>query len=139
MIPLDENKKVFTWFGICPLDGRSPQRTKSYRYIVIFLFYFGMTCMFLSSVTYFAKHVSNDLENALYALFEIVGIFNSLFSVTVGIFLNKKIAEIFKNYEQFYAESEYLNHEFNEIHQYDRFNCTFRPKQKNLQVFGKCQ
>lgn len=106
MHALEENKNVLTWFGICPIDKRSPKLAKAYRFFVVAAFYFIQATIFLSSIVYFMKYVSNDLVGALYAFFQSIGTLNCLYSVTVGIFLNNKIYEIFKIYEQFYTKCE---------------------------------
>lgn len=104
MIALIENKKTFTWFGICPIDKDSPRQAKTYRIFVIISFFMIQSGIFLGSFVYFLKYASNDLESALYAFFQAVGMLGSLYSVAVGILMNKKIYAIFKKYEEFYGQ-----------------------------------
>lgn len=108
MIALGENRRVFTLLGMCPVNEGNNHSLKYYRFISIATFYVVQVSMLLSSTIFFVKYVSSDLENALYAFFQSVGMFSSIYAMTLGIILNQKIYEIFKNYEQFYGKCEYF-------------------------------
>lgn len=104
MIALLENKKTFTWFGICPIDEDSPKEAKTYRIFVIISFFIIQSGIFFSSFAYVIKYAANDLASALYAFFQAVGMMGCLYSAAVGILMNKKIYAIFKRYEKLYEQ-----------------------------------
>lgn len=76
MKPLATHERVLTWLCICPAeDGTSKWMISLYIIFISIAFVFEVSIL-VSSYVYFLKNMSDNLEEALYALAQISGFGN---------------------------------------------------------------
>lgn len=116
MKPLVTTTLVCRWFCICAPEDNSTT-SKKIAYILLTSIAFVVTlALVAASMTFFMKNVSNDLEEALYALCQIVVHSGLLYVIIVAFFLRHKIRVIFNSLAEIYDASkiiEFLTKTFN--------------------------
>lgn len=107
MKPLLMNQRVLTWLCMLPMDEASTKTEKlgciAFAIGVTLIIYSG----FLASLIFFLKFVSSDLEESLYALFQVVGMFSTANAIVVAILMRHKIPSIFTNLSKIYDERKF--------------------------------
>lgn len=106
MNPLVMNRRVLTWLCVLPLDEVTTRKEKL-TYIalsigVILTIFSGL----IGSVIFFLKFVSTDLEESLYALFQISALFSTANAIVVTAFTRHRIPAMFVNLMGIYEECE---------------------------------
>lgn len=101
MKPFEINRRVFTWFCICPNENK-----KNYLFttIVIAFFLIGFFISFIFVLNTFAI----DLEEAFYGIFQLFAIIDVLYFLFCAIALRHKIARIFPMFQRIYDERTYV-------------------------------
>lgn len=102
MLPLPTNQRVLTWLCVRPMDADENQWKK--------LFYIAFTITFLtidltglfSSIAFFLINISIDLEESLYALFQISAFLGLTYMCIVAFLLRYKITAFLGTLSQIY-------------------------------------
>lgn len=106
MIPLKRTKQVLTWLCVYPAD-KSASKSTRLKHIVFSSVLFILNLNGLAaSAAYFLKFVSNDLESALYALFQTDSLTAIAYTNIVLLLSQHKIVPVFEGLTQIYKESE---------------------------------
>lgn len=105
-LPLKTNRRVLTWLCMCPANEATEKWKKIAYTSLSITAVLLIVCAFFASVAYFGKFASTDLEEALYALFQIIGAVSLLFAITIAYFSRNKIDAIFENLTKIYRKSE---------------------------------
>lgn len=102
MKPLKTNQQVLTWLGVCrAADTVSIPK----KLIYIFAAFFGFSVVFTSlsaSVAFFVKFVQIDLEESLYALFQIASFSGLSYIILTAFIMRNKINGIFNRLSHIY-------------------------------------
>lgn len=106
MKPLETNKKVLTWLSICPLDKNANWNQKLVRIAFSFVFIGNQVVAFAGSLTFFLKYVSVDLEQCLYALFQLAAEVSVMYMLTIAFVQRYKITALFDNLSKIYDASK---------------------------------
>lgn len=102
--PLQTTRCVLTWLYLYPAD-QNTNKWKKLAYIIVSLIVFIVNvCGLAASVAFFMKFVSTDLEESIYALFQITGILPQIASMLVAFALRQKIFVIFEKLTTIYIE-----------------------------------
>lgn len=108
MLPLEEDQRIFTWFGICSVEKSVFHNAKTLCTVLNVINYAYQVLIFGASVLYFFKFISIDLVEALNSLHQTVGLFGVLYSLTVALLYRTEIRSIFSKYQQFYDECKFI-------------------------------
>lgn len=104
MKPLVMNQRVLTWLCVFPLDEAATMKEKltciTFSIGVILTIFSGLT----GSVVFFLKFVSTDLEESLYALFQIAAIFSTSNAIVVAVLMRHRIPAMFSNLTEIYEK-----------------------------------
>lgn len=104
--PFKTNRLILTWLSMYPAD-ETARKWKKIAHIITTLIILIITfCMISSSVAFFVRFVSVDLEEALYSLGQIIGYSMVLYMFIVGIFLRHKINAIILRLTDIYKKCE---------------------------------
>lgn len=107
MKPLATNRRVLTWFCVCPFDRNTSVQKKTFFAILSSaLFIIGITKL-VSSIIFFAKNISIDLEGCLYAVFQVAAYSGLLYSWMIAFILRKKIEHALETLEAICEESRW--------------------------------
>lgn len=105
MGPLATNQRVLTWLCICPFDQDASIWKKSFFIILtLFLFTFEVSS-WVSSIIFFVTNVSVDLENCLYAVFQIAATSGLIYMWMVAFISRKRINQFLGTLANIYDES----------------------------------
>lgn len=105
MKPLVTNAKVLTWLCILPAQEQINRRMK--LIYIAFTFTLSITCFcgLVSSLAFMMEYLSTNLEDCLYALFQVAADSSALYMVLVALFLRHKMAALFDKLSEIYNES----------------------------------
>lgn len=105
MKPLVTNKNVLTWLCILPAQEQTNKRMK--LIYIAFTFTLSITCFcgLASSLAFMMEYLSTNLENCLYALFQVAADASAFYMVMVALFLRHKMAALFDNLSEIYNKS----------------------------------
>lgn len=92
MVPLQTNRLVLKWLCIQPLDEGENQWKRLYHIIFTFIQLAMNVVMFAASVVFAWKNAYNELEDVLYALFQIAASFAIIYMWIVAFLLRHKIS-----------------------------------------------
>lgn len=106
MKPLAIDQQIFSWFGVSCTDT-TPKLSKKMTSALFVVLIFGWEMFSLGiSVTFFLRYISIDLEQSLYALFQVSGSFVMINAVVIILFSRHKIARVFKGLQSIYEASK---------------------------------
>lgn len=106
MKPLELNRQYFTRLCIYPADENTNLSEKIFNFLFCaILISIAMIC-FLSSVSYFYKNSKINMENAIYALFQVGALSTVLYTLLVGLRSRQKIFEVFAELQEIYDSSK---------------------------------
>lgn len=109
MEPLKTSRRLLAWLYVVPVE-KSSSNWKKWACLIVGVGAYVATMSFLaSSMAFFMKFVSIDLEQSLYALFQIGGFSNSAYVITFAYFSHRKIVAIFDNLSAIYNARKNLN------------------------------
>lgn len=104
MKPLVMNQRVLTWLCVFPMHESAAMKEK----LTCIVFSIGVILTIFSgligSVIFFLKFVSTDLEESLYALFQIAAIFSTSNAIVVAVQMRHRIPTMFKNLTTIYEK-----------------------------------
>lgn len=104
MNPLETNKKVLIWLCLCPAE-KSTKWTRKLIYIIFALIILtGNLCAFGTSVAYFLRYVSTDLEGSLYALYQIGAFYALIYMTITAFYLRQEILALFDSLTKIYEK-----------------------------------
>lgn len=86
MKPLETNRSVLIWFCLYPFDKNMKLHLKLLYTIFALSIFLMNVCALVSSIVFFFKFLSINLEESFYSLFQITGIFG-----VIGMFSDKCI------------------------------------------------
>lgn len=91
MKPFVTNKRVLQWLYVYPLNANASKWMK-WACVVFALFVFtSLLVSLISSAVFFWKFVSNDLELALFALYQVAGAGSVGYVVLIAFIMRKEI------------------------------------------------
>lgn len=106
MRPLQSTERVLIWLCLLPADKPLNPWAKL-SHICLAAVVVTMTSMYLAaSIAYFIRVVSTDLDESIYASFQITGILPTNVTFMVLFCMRYKIERIFNKFSEIYAESE---------------------------------
>lgn len=105
MKPLATSHQVMTWLSMCPPD-KSTSKIKRMCYIGCTLIvgvipFIGL----LASIAFFVEFMAADVENSLYAIFQVAAELSMLNVIIVGVINRHHIANIFTELSKIYTKS----------------------------------
>lgn len=103
MKPLRTIQLTMIWCCLCP-DDTSTKWQKIVRVAFITSYIISMNLGVLSSVVFFLNHVSTNLEDALYALAQIIALIFILYAILVLCISRRKIYENFRHLSDIYKK-----------------------------------
>lgn len=109
MKPLVIDQRVFTWFGVFPLETTPKLSTKLIFSIFVVVISAWSLSSLLSSGTYFFRYMSVDLELSLYALFQLAATLIVANAIIIILLSRWKISSVFRNLEMIYEESTMIH------------------------------
>lgn len=101
MKPLESTRRALIWLCVIS-DGASSiwKKMANIAFTILLLLFF--VTGFTTSIIFFLKFVSIDLEEALYALFQIAGTTDGLYIMTVGYLTRRKINRALESLTKIY-------------------------------------
>lgn len=109
MLPLPTNQRVLTWLCIRPMNT-DENRWKKLFYIMFSITFVSMDLTGLfSSVAFFLINISTDLEESLYALFQISAFSGLTYMCIVAFLLRNEITAFLGTLSQIYDARKKLN------------------------------
>lgn len=106
MTPLVTNKRVLVWLNLCSPDDETVEWKRIGFAFVGFIVLISTLSDMLASVAFMLKYISINLEESLYALFQIFGFGSITYAIIVTFFQRHKIREIFQGLSEIYNESK---------------------------------
>lgn len=106
MKPLVTNRRVLTWFCICPFDPNTSVLKKTFFGILTLFLFASALSGAISSIVFFVHNVSIDLENSLYSVLQIAANSNLSYLYLVAFFSREKISLFLATLEEIYQESK---------------------------------
>lgn len=97
MKPLETNRRVLMWLGLYPFDNTLNKRYKVCFIIVGSLIFAVALSACISSEIFVMKHVTNNLEDSLYAIGQILIYWNVLYLMMFALVQRDKIVVIIEN------------------------------------------
>lgn len=110
MEPFKTNRKMLTWFCLCPVDETATKWTKFGYIITTILTILPLTFMLITSIIYFLKYFEIDLEESLYGFFQIGGTLSLLYGFWAVLFSRNKMKAIFDDLSEIYRASKGSNY-----------------------------
>lgn len=112
--PLATIRKVLKWLCILPAR-EATSKHKKLIYIVFSVSILTISiCGFTSSLIFIVKYFSTNLEDCLYALFQVSGNISNLYMVLIAFILRHRIAALFERLWEIYDASKKSMDIFNE-------------------------
>lgn len=106
MKPLLTNQKMLTLLCICPADETKRKWIKC-MYITFSCVVITMEmCALCSSALFFRKNVSIDLDAALFALFQIFAMLETIYTYIVALVIRYKICDTIETLTSIYDKSK---------------------------------
>lgn len=107
MDPLKTTKQVLTWLCVYPTDQFTSE-WKKMGFVIFSLVCFVLNLNGLAaSAAYFLTYVSDDLESALYALFQTDSLTAIAFTHILILLSRREIVAIFENLSKIYDARNY--------------------------------
>lgn len=105
--PLQTNRLIMTWLCLCHED-EATSKWKKLAYIICALtLSFAFFSMSVVSVTFVVKYFKVDLEEALYAVFQVSGYFAQIYTMISAFILRNEISGIFLKLYDIYDACKY--------------------------------
>lgn len=106
MKPLVTNYRVLTWLCVCPPEESINRRRKLVYIPLISSILIGNIFFVWTSIVFFTKTVSVNLEASLFSLLQILAFSNIIYLIIVASILRRQIAGLFSGLSRIYDESE---------------------------------
>lgn len=106
MKPLATHERVLTWLCIFPAANDTSKWKKSLYILLVFILFVLEVCALVSSLIFFLKNVSNNLEESLYSLFQISAFSCLTYFSFISFYSRHEIMAVFGKLAQIYADGE---------------------------------
>lgn len=103
MILLPTNQQVLRRLCILPLNADENPRKTIYFAIFAFILFAINFMTLVGSVVFFAKNIHADLEEALYAVFQIAGCTGLTYLCLAAFFLRNEITQFLETLSEIYS------------------------------------
>lgn len=101
----EKTKLIFTSIGLCQYDDGAKWQDKLLSLFACTILY-GMNSFSLFTSCHFAiQNMSVDLENTVYAIFQMSAILTVWYMMTESFFYRSEMAAVFVKYNKFYEKS----------------------------------
>lgn len=112
MKPIEKIRQIFTWLCLHPFDETTPLGQRILYNIFGSSVFISNVYALITSVAFFLKFLSVDMEECLFTLFQIFGYLGVTYA-TVAIFLQRNsISKIFQQLANIYKERKtYIKYE----------------------------
>lgn len=110
MEPFKTNRKLLTWFCLCPADETANNWTKIGYITTTILTNLPLTFMLITSVIYFLTYFKIDIAESLYGFFQIGGTLSLLYGFWAVLFSRNKMKAIFDDLSEIYRASKESNY-----------------------------
>lgn len=104
---LSTHERVLTWLCVLPINENANRFKNSARILFTSLLIAALLCVMASSVAFFVKFVSIDLQKCLYTIFQFSGPLSVFYSFVFLRFPRKKVKAIFKQLADIYDACKY--------------------------------
>lgn len=101
------HQRIFTCLYIHRLPDTEMIRLKKIRIFFLLALIFSLILGFLVSSIFLYKNFVVDLEEALYAVFQVAALVDAIYFLTSGYILRRKITKIFAMFQTLYDKSEF--------------------------------
>lgn len=102
MRPLSTNQRMLKWLCVCPLEARDSQWMKPLCIIFSLITFAAVAGCVLSSIVFFSTNISTDLEESLYALFQISAFSGVAYMAIVAFIERNKITAFLETLTKIY-------------------------------------
>lgn len=99
------HQHLFTLLCIKSSDS-SKLHTKILNLIFTSIAFTSQLLCFISSTVYITEFIANDLENALFAVFEMVATASGLYSLIIVFMIREAIEDVLEKFQKFYDTSK---------------------------------
>lgn len=106
MKPLNTSQKLLTWLSIYPNENGTRKCNKSLSILLISFIIVIEISFFVSSCFFVEENLSGNVEESLYALFQISGAIALIYSLIVSFYSRKNITAFFKSLANIYEASK---------------------------------
>lgn len=106
MDPLVTNKKMLMWLCILPAQAQTNQNMKLLYIVTSFTLLTSCFLGLIASVAFMVKYLSTNLEDCLYALFQVSGDASALYMILIAFILRRQIAALFDQLSEIYCASK---------------------------------
>lgn len=96
------NRRIFALLNIYSVSENASFSKKCYRFSITGIIIATEFLALIASALFIVEFVDNDLENCLYAFFQVAALFSMIYMWMVAFCLRNKIFEIFSQFQQFY-------------------------------------
>lgn len=101
------NRHIFTWLNLCPDFGSCSQFQKWLRFTIVAIILITECLAVLASSMFIHRFFETDIENCLYALFQVAALFSVIYMWTAGFIQRNTISKIFVEYQEIYENSTF--------------------------------
>lgn len=108
MHPLPTNQRMLTWICVSPLESRDSKWMKPFCVIFALTTFLAVLSCVLSSVIFFSSNVSIDVEESLYALFQISAFSGVAYMAIVAFYSRKKINAFLETLTAIHDERKHI-------------------------------
>lgn len=102
---LELNRQSFILLWIFPTPKTDGKLIKFRNILISLIHLYAIIASLIFSIGFAYKYVKIDLENTLYALFQIAAYGSQSYSMVIGYKLGSKIAQLFPKLQQIYDSS----------------------------------
>lgn len=106
--PLAKIQRALTWLSVCSADESASLKEKRLYMVVTFFVMASIMSILVSSSVFFIKMLSIDLEQSLYALFQMTGLIAALNIIIATLIFRHEITNAFKNISNIFEICKYL-------------------------------
>lgn len=94
------HQRLFTLLWIKSSDNSKPH-TKILNLIFTLIAFASQFLCFISSTVYITEFIANDLENALFAVFEMVATASGLYTLIIVLTIREAIVDVLEKFQKF--------------------------------------
>lgn len=106
MRPLEIQQQIFTWIYLCSPNEVTSIWIKIIYFILFVIVFLGNFTSWAGALAFIIKYVSVDLENSLYAVFQLCAVGSVSYILIAAFFLRFRINDIFKQLTEIYDASK---------------------------------
>lgn len=102
MRALELTRDIFTILSICPDSKYLKLSSKCLKLVIVFTIIVTECLALIASVLFIVNHFEDNLQNCLYAVFQVAALFSVIYMWIVAFILRKTIFRIFSKFQQIY-------------------------------------